>query len=891
MKVFAFDQRNNDGWYKNWHNLGQIDVIKCNSSSDRKEAISSIFNIAVHKSVLVLIHQECCQNFFKEFITGIQHKKNIFVMFVTGGNQPLFDDNSLPHIHYSNRIVSTGNNLSDLKYLFLNLCQALEEAGEDLNKIKLSWNEWESTSLNMENWESLRARLHHDIFKPRFLSVVKSHKHHNDIIQQITNGNIDKNSKIYNIACKWKTEYAKQFEGLIKNIPFPPELSLDENKQFEIINKHLKLLEKINSFINLYIQNSLPISEAEKLTSEFIIDCESFSYLIEQLPSEIIVKKENEENSLKNDASNLVNKSKKNTKKQASKVTSHGKVLVIDDEISITDNINAFGKEEFEGIVSGLPFDFCYCDAKCEKTKKYTIEAALNAVKNESPNCILLDVMFKTEPLGIEILKALTKDFLHIPVIMMTSRGKQEIWNESMRLGAIDYIPKFPENFALAQILDRYVTKNPKYWLVGQTEKFLSAVDTAARAAEGGRTTVMITGSKGTGKEVFARYIHRHGKRSSMPFKDVQISNYSSELLPTTLFGAKAGAYTGCIKDRNGFFVEAYKGIIFLDEIGEIDTHTQKMLLRVLEEREVIPIGDTEKQKIDVQVISATNADLLTKVKNDEFRGDTSDRLRGQVIELPALRERLDDLPLLLRHIIRVEALERGKPFPSIPQHIENELMQLPWNGNIRDIVENFVKPLLDFAERDPSIEEKHFLLALEKIRKDYVSLSIPLIPGIISSLDSESKTNVLSENLGETVQNLRMKELDVVHQIFTKTYDERLNRYYYTDAGYELIKQEIYTGFTDDVNNIFTRHVCQLFNKLNSKNKEIALEKYPYLQNIVVPKKTAMYKGFKVDTIYQDPNNAENRWIGGQPGPKPKWLRDLLDAGCKWIDLEVFHT
>jgi transcriptional regulator with PAS, ATPase and Fis domain len=207
-----------------------------------------------------------------------------------------------------------------------------------------------------------------------------------------------------------------------------------------------------------------------------------------------------------------------------------------------------------------------------------------------------------------------------------------------------------------------------------------------ARKVAATDATVLLLGETGTGKEVFAQAIQNNGSRMSKPFLAVNCSAFNKELLESELFGHKAGAFTGAIKDKKGLFEEANGGTIFLDEIGEMPSELQAKLLRILETGEFIKVGDTKTCKVNVRIIAATNRDLQKEIETGHFRSDLFYRLAVFQISLPPLRERINDIPALANYFAAVFAAKTNKPVPVLQKEYLEALQHYNWPGNIREL-------------------------------------------------------------------------------------------------------------------------------------------------------------------------------------------------------------
>ncbi len=410
-------------------------------------------------------------------------------------------------------------------------------------------------------------------------------------------------------------------------------------------------------------------------------------------------------------------------------VKTHGRVLVIDDHYgAVSDDF--YSRDDFEYDFGDLPFEFSFSTAWDEAAGCYSVAEALQAVAVHGPDAVLLDMVFDQRAsggqLGLEILRELTLQHPAMPVVVMTVLARDEAWDECARFGAVDYLRKPLDGRLLWQTLDRYVGAEPQYWLIGQNSLFLEALNLVAMAAEGGETPVMITGETGTGKELLARFLHRHGRRSSMPFEILYLPNIPGDMQAANLFGYRRGAFTGAERDERGRFLAADGGVVFLDEIGDIDADTQLRLLRVAENGEVTRLGDGKSSRVDVQLVTATNADLAQKIKVHDFRYDLWARLNGMPVSLPPLARRRDDILLLLRHLLRCQALNRERAIPVIPRAVEAVLRDFPWTGNVRGL-RSYAQRVFDMAGGlEP--HETVFLKALPATGRE-PSLAVDLPP------------------------------------------------------------------------------------------------------------------------------------------------------------------
>ena len=287
-------------------------------------------------------------------------------------------------------------------------------------------------------------------------------------------------------------------------------------------------------------------------------------------------------------------------------------------------------------------------------------------------------------------------------IILLTAYGNIADGVRAMRNGAFDYITKGDDNDKLLPLIHGAMDKvnlakkleqlqkqdSRKYSfksILGKSPAFREALLLAQKVAVTD-ASVLLLGETGTGKEVFAQAIHHNSTRRNKTFIAVNCSAFSKELLESELFGYKAGAFTGAVKDKKGLFEEASGGSIFLDEIGEMPAELQARLLRVLESGEFIKVGDTKTMKVNVRIIAATNRDLQKEIETGHFRSDLFYRLSVFQIILPALRERSKDIPVLANHFAMVFAAKTNKPIPVLQKEYLEALQYYPWPGNIREL-------------------------------------------------------------------------------------------------------------------------------------------------------------------------------------------------------------
>jgi len=326
---------------------------------------------------------------------------------------------------------------------------------------------------------------------------------------------------------------------------------------------------------------------------------------------------------------------------------------------------------------------------------------ALEKGNQRSFDVALLDVWMPDLD-GLEVLRGLKAVSPETIIIMMTAFGSIETAIQAIKEGAYDYVSKpfkleeikltisralerrrlVLENLRFKQELkEKYRFEN----IVGSSDRMLEVYKVIARVAPT-RSTVLIQGETGTGKELIARAIHYNSPRADRPFVAIDCSALAESLLESELFGHVKGAFTGAVVAKRGLFEEAHGGTCFLDEVGEISLSTQAKLLRVLQEHEVKRVGGTESVKVDVRVIAATNKDLEKLVAEGRFREDLFYRLSVVTIHLPPLRERREDIPLLVNYFLRKYAAENNRPISHASPEAMALLTEYDWPGNVREL-------------------------------------------------------------------------------------------------------------------------------------------------------------------------------------------------------------
>ena len=323
-------------------------------------------------------------------------------------------------------------------------------------------------------------------------------------------------------------------------------------------------------------------------------------------------------------------------------------------------------------------------------------QSALERIEKEPLDLAIVDLRMP-EVNGLELLRRLRERNADLPVIIMTGFGSVDTAVEAIAAGAVDYVSK-PMNVDEIRATVRRALRRrgeaqaampladaPPAELVGRTPAMVEVYKTIARVAPS-PSTVLILGESGTGKEMVARAIHQHSPRRDQAFVAVDCAALPESLLESELFGYVRGAFTGALRDAPGLFVESDGGTVFLDEIGDTTPALQAKLLRVLQEREVRPVGGTQWTRVDVRVVAATNRDLPAMVASGRFREDLFYRLKVVEIQLPPLRDRREDIPLLVDHLVQRAARRLGKRAMGVSEDALALLRTYDWPGNVREL-------------------------------------------------------------------------------------------------------------------------------------------------------------------------------------------------------------
>lgn len=328
------------------------------------------------------------------------------------------------------------------------------------------------------------------------------------------------------------------------------------------------------------------------------------------------------------------------------------------------------------------------------------LSSALRVLQKEDIAVVLCDVKLP-DGNGVNFSAELKSNYPLIEVILLTAYGNIPDGVQAIKNGAFDYILKGDDNDKIIPLLNQAIAKarqNKKSAIkikdkgeynfddiIGRSKQLQQAIMLARKIAVSD-TTVLLLGETGTGKEVFANAIHHNSKRASKAFIAINCSAFTKDLLEGELFGHKAGAYTGAAKDKKGLIELAHEGTLFLDEIGEMNIELQAKLLRVIEQGEFIKLGDEKTTKVNVRIIAATNRDLKKAIEDGAFREDLFYRLNIFTIQLPTLRERIDDIPSLAEYFLHLALTKENKPTLKLSNEAISLLKTYSWKGNIREL-------------------------------------------------------------------------------------------------------------------------------------------------------------------------------------------------------------
>lgn len=388
-------------------------------------------------------------------------------------------------------------------------------------------------------------------------------------------------------------------------------------------------------------------------------------------------------------------------------------VLIVDDEEGIRESLSGIFEDEGYDILTAT-----------------SGEEAIKMLREHTPDLILLDIWL-TGMDGIQTLQEMKTIKPDVPAIMISGHGNIELAVKATKMGAYDFLEK-PlslervllvskralekrtleiENIALKENLTR------KWQLVGESQKMKNLREQIEMAARS-NSRVLIFGESGSGKEVVARFLHEKSPRAEKPFVEVNCAAIPQELIESELFGHEKGSFTGALEKKNGKFEVADEGTLFLDEIGDMSLQTQAKVLRVIETQEFQRVGGNKNIKVDVRIIAATNKDIREEVRKSNFREDLYFRLNVIPLFVPPLRERKEDIPILVEYFLESLAIEYGKHPKKIIPEILKGLQSYDWPGNVREL-KNVIERLVIMTPSD-IITSKNLFIPGEHEDSDY---------------------------------------------------------------------------------------------------------------------------------------------------------------------------
>lgn len=363
------------------------------------------------------------------------------------------------------------------------------------------------------------------------------------------------------------------------------------------------------------------------------------------------------------------------------------RILLLDDEPGFREEIGEFLTHTgYDILPAGLPSE------------------ALKLLEKNRFDVALFDVRLP-EMDGLTLLSKVKEKYPAMDIVIMTGFGSMDTVVKALRCGASDFLKK-PFKFNDVQVIlervlkfrnlnrfhsspvqeDHFEWADPAHKVIGKSAGIKNALKMVARVAESDDATVLITGESGTGKELIALAIHSLSKRRDQPFVAINCSNIPEELFENEFFGHMKGSYTDAKTDQQGFFEAANKGTLFLDEIGDMKLSLQSKLLRVIEDKRISRIGTVKEKKVDVRVVAATNQDLNSMIAEKTFRADLFHRLNLFSVHIPSLRERNEDIPLLIDYFFEIYGQKYGKPVKKIDRSVYQKLIDRPYYGNVREL-------------------------------------------------------------------------------------------------------------------------------------------------------------------------------------------------------------
>ncbi|HBL27109.1 MAG TPA: Fis family transcriptional regulator [Acidobacteria bacterium] len=399
------------------------------------------------------------------------------------------------------------------------------------------------------------------------------------------------------------------------------------------------------------------------------------------------------------------------------------RLLIVDDEESLTEFLSLlFTQEGYTVATAG------------------SVEGARREIARQSFEAILCDVMMP-DGSGLDLLREIKTADPSPPVVMMTAYTSTKTAIDAMKLGAADYVSKpfdveelkivvqkaleraelSRENVYLRRELEKKYTFNNIIGKSPRMQAIFALIERIARTS----STVLVNGESGTGKELIARAIHFAGPRANRRFLSINCGALPENLLESELFGHERGSFTGAVRDKKGLFQEADRGTLFLDEIGEMSPSMQVKLLRALQEKVIRKVGGTEEEQVDVRIIAATHQNLEARIASGEFREDLYYRINVLPINLPPLRQRREDIPLLVDFFLQKYCKQMELPAKQISVEAMQMLESYEWPGNVREL-ENLIERALALSSQADTITTRDlpaFLLTRRKIQSDLIDL------------------------------------------------------------------------------------------------------------------------------------------------------------------------
>lgn len=426
-----------------------------------------------------------------------------------------------------------------------------------------------------------------------------------------------------------------------------------------------------------------------------------------------------------------------------------GNILIIDDEIKLLKLLGMILSQE----------NFNVKEAS-------TARSAMTMLEQYEFDVVLSDVRLP-DAFGVDLVKSIKNKYPHLEIILMTAFGNITDAVQAMKNGAYDYLVKGDDNDKIiplvykslekakdnkSKIIQKSSSSKGFETIIGNSPSIIQAKKLAEKVALTD-ATVLLTGETGTGKEVFANAIHESSDRKKNNFVAINCSAFSKEILESELFGHKAGAFTGAVKDKKGLVEEANGGTLFLDEIGEMPIELQAKLLRVLETKEFIKMGETKVSRSDFRLIAATNRDLEEEIKQGNFREDLYFRLNIFEIRLPSLRERKEDLKALAKNFVNVFSQKLHISNIEISPEYYKTLEKNDWKGNIRELRNTVERSLI--LMNDHILDAESLPRYSEKVSSENDSFSM-------KSLEKEHIQKVLQYTKGNKAEAARLLEIGI---------------------------------------------------------------------------------------------------------------------------------